>query len=155
MLSLHSSCIQWSYPTSENGVGAWSSEFCNPLTEYSNVLLQDSVTCACRQFGDLAVASDTTIGYSWTWPAGLSAAIVAVVMIFVMILHLCYFSRTQLATRILICLCLSVFLFQVSVCVCVCLCVHACVCVCAYMSFTTVGISSIVFCLRPSLEPGL
>ena len=69
--------------------------------------------CACRQFGDLAAAADIRLGYAWTWPAGLSAGFVLVVMVLIMMVHLCYLSRTQLATRILICLCLSVFLFQV------------------------------------------
>ncbi len=93
--------------------GEWSSDFCYPITEYSNVLLEDSIMCACRQFGDLAAATDIRLGYAWTWPAGLSAGFVLVVMVLIMMVHLCYLSRTQLATRILICLCLSVFLFQV------------------------------------------
>ena len=108
-----SSCIQWAYPSPANLAGQWSSEFCSAQTEYGNVLLEDSILCTCRQFGDLAVASNITLGYGWTWPAGVSAGFVAVVMVLVMLLHLCYLSRTQLATRILICLCLAIFLFQV------------------------------------------
>lgn len=71
----------------------------------------------------MAASSDTALGYSWTWPAGLSTGFVLVVMVMVMVVHLWYLSRTQLATRILICLCLSVVLFQVSLHACQACCI--------------------------------
>jgi hypothetical protein len=78
------------------------------------VVQQDFVQCACRQFGEVAVAVDVEIGYGWTFPAGVSAAFVIIVILLVIIIHFVYFSRTQLETRILICFFFSIFLFQVS-----------------------------------------
>lgn len=91
----------------------WDESICSPQKPL--VVQQDYVQCACRQLGDMAVAPDVEIGYGWTFPAGISAAIVIIAVLLVMIIHLRYFSRTQLETRILICLCSSIFLFQVRI----------------------------------------
>lgn len=109
------SCMLWRYPTTsgtgETSGNQWDTAACTPQTHY---ILQDNfLQCACSELGDMAAAADIEIGYGWTFPAGISAAIVIIAVLLVMVLHLRYFSRTQLATRILVCLSFSVFLFQV------------------------------------------
>lgn len=63
----------------------------------------------------MAAADDVDVGYGWTFPAAISAVIVMVAVLLVIIIHLRYLSRTQLATRILMGLCFSIFLFQVNI----------------------------------------
>lgn len=117
MLPVHvHSCLLWEYP-STSGTGMelgnqWDNSICSP--EKPLVVQQDFVQCACRQLGEMAVSVDLEIGYGWTFPAGISAAVVLIPILLVMIIHFVYLSRTQLETRILICLCFSIFLFQVS-----------------------------------------
>ena len=86
---------------------------CTPQTHI--VLQENFIQCACSELGSVAISDDLVIGYGWTFPAGISTAIVIIAVLLVMIIHFRYFSRTQLATRILMCLTFSVFLFQVSV----------------------------------------
>ena len=50
--------------------------------------------------------------YKWV-PQLFIAISMQVVMILVIGVHLCYFQRTQLVTRIFVMLCVSVFLYQV------------------------------------------
>ena len=83
---------------------------CQPQSHFVN--LENYVTCTCRQLGDLAAASVVDVGYGWTFPAAITAAIVIVAMLLVILIHLCYHSRTQLATKILINLCIAVAVFQ-------------------------------------------
>lgn len=73
----------------------------------------DYVECQCSRLGDFAVSGAVEIAYGWSLPAALSAALVMITIIPVLLLHLCYRDRTQLATRILMCLCASIFLFEV------------------------------------------
>jgi len=78
----------------------------------------DYVECQCSSLGEFAVSGAAEIAYGWSLPAALSAAVVMIVIIPVVLLHLCYRSRTQLATRILTALCVSIFLFEVSKIIC-------------------------------------
>ena len=83
---------------------------CRPQSHF--VLLENYITCTCRQLGDFAAANEVGVGYGWTFPAAITAAIVMIAMVLVVLVHLCYLSRTQLATKILINLCISVGVFQ-------------------------------------------
>ena len=83
---------------------------CQPQSHF--VLLENYITCTCRRLGDFAAANEVGVGYGWTFPAAITAAIVMVAMVLVILVHLCYLSRTQLATKILINLCIAVGVFQ-------------------------------------------
>ena len=83
---------------------------CQPQSHF--VLLENYITCTCRRLGDFAAANEVGVGYGWTFPAAITAAIVMVAMVLVVLVHLCYLSRTQLATKILINLCIAVGVFQ-------------------------------------------
>ena len=90
--------------------GSWGTSMCQPQSHFVN--LENYITCTCRQLGDLAAANVVGVGYGWTFPAAITAAIVMVAMLLVVLVHLCNISRTQLATKILINLCIAVGIFQ-------------------------------------------
>ena len=83
---------------------------CQPQSHF--VLLENYITCSCRQLGDFAAANEVGVGYGWTFPAAVTAAIIMIAIVLVVLVHLCYLSRTQLATKILINLCIAVGVFQ-------------------------------------------
>ena len=85
---------------------------CRPESHY--VLLENHITCACRQLGDFAANHEVGVGYGWTFPAAITAGIVMVAMVMVVLVHTCYLSRTQLVTKILINLCIAVGIFQLT-----------------------------------------
>ena len=91
-----------------------------PYTTFQvpSILQVDYVECQCSSLGEFAVSGAVEIAYGWSLPAALSAAVVMIVIIPVVLLHLCYRNRTQLATRILTALCVSIFLFEVSKIIC-------------------------------------
>ena len=90
----------------------WDTSVCSPQTDL--VLQENYIHCECSQLGDMAASADVYIGYGWTFPAGVSAAITIIAVLLVMIIHFRYLPRTRLVTRILICLCFSIFAHQVS-----------------------------------------
>lgn len=83
---------------------------CQPQSHF--IILENYITCTCRQLGDVTAANVVGVGYGWTFPAAITAAIVIVAMLLVILVHMCYLSRTQLATKILINLCIAVGVFQ-------------------------------------------
>ncbi len=114
--SFSCSCLFWQYPLVSASAGdltpagSWDTSLCQPQSHF--VLLENYITCTCRQLGDFAAANEVGVGYGWTFPAAITAAIVMVAMVLVVLVHLCYLSRTQLATKILINLCIAVGVFQ-------------------------------------------
>ena len=110
------SCLLWQ-PPSVSGSGAvvgndWDNSMCRARTHF--VLRQTFVECSCSQLGAVGVASDLPRGYSWTLPAGLSAAVCILALIFSILLHLVYRSGTLLASRLFICVSFASLLFQVA-----------------------------------------
>ena len=83
---------------------------CTPQSHFVN--LENYITCTCRQLGDLAAANVVGVGYGWTFPAAVTAAVVVVAVLLAILVHMCYLSQTQLATKILINLCIAVGIFQ-------------------------------------------
>ena len=49
---------------------------CSPKS--NSVLEERFIECRCTQLGALAVNNDVFFGYGWTYPAGITAAIVLV-----------------------------------------------------------------------------
>ena len=110
---LYCSCLFWQYPLVSAGdltPGSWGTSMCQPQSHF--VLLENYITCTCRQLGDFAAANEVGVGYGWTFPAAVTAAIIMIAMVLVILVHLCYLSGTQLATKILINLCIAVGVFQ-------------------------------------------
>ena len=107
------SCLFWQYPQVSAGVltpGSWGTSMCTPQSHFVN--LENYITCTCRQLGDLAADNVVGVGYGWTFPAAVTVAVVIVTVLLVILLHMCYLSQTQLATKILINLCIAVGIFQ-------------------------------------------
>ena len=107
------SCLFWQYPLVSAGdltPGSWGTGMCQPQSHF--VLLENYITCTCQQLGDFAAANEIGVGYGWTFPAAITAGLVMTAVVLVVLVHLCYLSRTQLATKILINLCIGVGVFQ-------------------------------------------
>jgi len=109
----------------------WDTTMCHARTHL--VLRQTFVECSCNQLGAMGVATDVPRGYGWTLPAGLSAALCVLAVLFSIILHLVYRSGTLLASRLFVCVSFSTLLFQVATPTSIhwSLCMHVCVCVSA------------------------
>jgi hypothetical protein len=107
VMPLENDCLLWN-----STLKSWDNKACKAITSGILPIRNNYVECECYRLGEFAVVEDVERGYGWTLSAGLVAGFVAVVMMLVIGVHVCYFQRTQLITRIFVMLCVSVLLYQ-------------------------------------------